>query len=465
MAAIPDKTAASISLDEALRGAVARGLLQGAQTIDDYPLGFFYDLDAFDANLAHVRATFPPHWTHAVAIKTNPLAKTLQRARDAGHGAECATISEVVHALSLGFEPRNIVFDSPCKTVADIRFCLQQGLNLNIDNLQELERVRAVVEELGDARPSARGVIGLRINPLVGAGRVSTLSVSTRKSKFGCPAPPEAGAERQAIVEAIAGAEFITAVHVHTGSGGMGLAQMVAGCKQAVTVALEANALRKGAKIDTIDIGGGLPVTWGRNPQSPTFEEYAAAIAKEVPELTDASVFPRVFSEFGAALNCKFAFCASVVEVTKGNGDGGQIAMIHAGSDLFARQCYAPHMRGGHPIRVYHGDGTVKSESGDFPVVSHDIAGPLCFAGDIVAPNVELPRLVPGDIVLLEEAGGNTLSIATSHCSRRRPPVYGYTRGQEDGRDDGLAFEVLSAGLSYAQTLSVWAAPAAEAQA
>ena len=56
----------------------------------------------------------------------------------------------------------------------------------------------------------------------------------------------------------------------------------------------------------------------------------------------------------------------------------------------------------------------------------HDIGGPLCFSGDIVVGGVALPRLAVGDIVVLEEAGGNTLGMATSHCSRRRPPVYGY---------------------------------------
>jgi hypothetical protein len=35
-------------------------------------------------------------------------------------------------------------------------------------------------------------------------------------------------------------------------------------------------------KIDTIDIGGGLAVTFGGKPQSPTFAEYATALRKNV---------------------------------------------------------------------------------------------------------------------------------------------------------------------------------------
>ena len=37
------------SVDAAVHGACARGLLGPAKSVDDYPLGFFYDLDAFEA--------------------------------------------------------------------------------------------------------------------------------------------------------------------------------------------------------------------------------------------------------------------------------------------------------------------------------------------------------------------------------------------------------------------------------
>ena len=48
------------SVDAAVHGACARGLLGPAKSVDDYPLGFFYDLDAFEANMASLRHAFPP---------------------------------------------------------------------------------------------------------------------------------------------------------------------------------------------------------------------------------------------------------------------------------------------------------------------------------------------------------------------------------------------------------------------
>jgi len=54
-------------------------------------------------------------------------------------------------------------------------------------------------------------------------------------------------------------------------------------------------------------------------------------------------------------------------------------------------------------------------------------AGPLCFAGDIIAPGVRLPFVVcQGDYVVLKDAGANTLSLWSRHCSRQAPVAYGY---------------------------------------
>ena len=231
----------------------------------------------------------------------------------------------------------------------------------------------------------------------------------------------------------------------------MTLSQMAEGAKAAADLALEVNALRTDGqkKIDVVDIGGGLPVSWGTD-QSPTFAKYSSELRTLAPSLFDGTTFRRVVTEMGAMMNCRFAFYASIVEVTKPTDGNGTIAMIHNGSDQFMRACYAPQMRKPFPVKVYTGDGEEKTENRQL----HDIAGPLCFAGDIVVSGVELPQVEVGDIVVLEEVGGNCNSLSTTHCSRRRPPVYGYeTDKAEEG---GFKFTVLSQGSSYDLVISGW---------
>ena len=59
----------------------------------------------------------------------------------------------------------------------------------------------------------------------------------------------------------------------------------------------------------------------------------------------------------------------------------------------------------------------------------YDLYGPLCFSGDRVAGARELPRLEPGDIVVMHDVGAYTLSMWSRYCSRSIPEVVGFDNG------------------------------------
>ena len=429
----------------ALSAAVDAGLLRLPETIDDKPLAFFYDLDAWDENLRNIRELFGSHWLHACASKTNPLFWFLCREQELGHGAECASISEVVAALENGFAPGNVVFDSPSKTIPEIKYALEKGVHLNMDNLQELDRVLNLLEANFEVRTSQ--VIGLRVNPLVGAGSIAAFSVSTGKSKFGVPMNSNKE-NYDELVNCVVQAGFVNCIHVHTGSGGMGLKQLVNGVRCAVDFAKAINKKAGKKQVHVIDIGGGLTTNFEDDTLTPTFAEYAAALREEVPEIFDSSEFDRVITEFGAACHIKFGWLASRIEYVK-ECDGGRIALIHAGSDLFMRSCYCPNTFMKHRVFAFDGQGRPKTQT---DLIPHDIAGPLCFAGDVVVCDAMLPAVEQGDIIMLVDAGGNTLSLHTTHCSRQIPSVYGY-RQQSDA---SFTFEMLKRPQPIKDAINVW---------
>lgn len=55
------------------------------------------------------------------------------------------------------------MFDSPAKTIPELKLALEKGIYLNIDNFQEFERVKKLME----ANNYQNTKIGIRVNPQV----------------------------------------------------------------------------------------------------------------------------------------------------------------------------------------------------------------------------------------------------------------------------------------------------------
>jgi len=84
---------------------------------DSCPSVDAFDLDYFKGRLDSLKAAFHEDFIlNAVALKANPVKGILLIAAARGFGAECASIPEVVHALSLGFPPEKVVLGSVAKT-------------------------------------------------------------------------------------------------------------------------------------------------------------------------------------------------------------------------------------------------------------------------------------------------------------------------------------------------------------
>jgi len=216
----------------------------------------------------------------------------------------------------------------------------------------------------------------------------------------------------------------MNSVHVHVGSGGMGALVLSAGIRVAVDFAKEVNKQRGEKQIVVVDMGGGLPANYKgdtfRAENCPDWTEYAEHLKKEVPELWSGEF--KVATEFGQSMNAKCGFWASKIQSIKGN-DELPIAIVHFGSAECVRQGYTTD----HPRRMqaYQADGSLFPA--DAATRDTSVGGPLCFQGDFMARRVQLPSaLKEGDFMVMKDAGANTYSLFSRHCSRLAPAVYGY---------------------------------------
>ena len=69
-------------------------------------------------------------------------------------------------------------------------------------------------------------VIGLRINPVVGAGHIAMISTATKQSKFGLPLTDET---KDRIIKLFKDNAWLSCVHIHVGSQGVPLEKFVDG--------------------------------------------------------------------------------------------------------------------------------------------------------------------------------------------------------------------------------------------
>jgi diaminopimelate decarboxylase len=429
--------------DLAVRAAVEQGLVTG----DGQPIAALLDIRAIREAAASLRTAFEGVAApgrpvlHTFAVKAASLVPVLRLLDGEGIGCEVASPGELALARAAGVPAGHTVLDSPAKTVAELREALGLGIALNADNPEELARLDELIAPGGPA-PAP---LGLRINPQIGEGSIGAMSTATATSKFGV-ALGDPGA-REWVVRAYRERPWLTRLHSHVGSQGMPLKLMAQGALATYELAEEINSAVGRRQIDTLDLGGGLPVNFGSDEITPTFEEYARLLADTVPGLFDGRY--GIVTEFGRSLLAKAGTVLARVEYAKSAG-GRHIAVTHAGAQIAVRTVFTPEA---WPLRVaaYDAQGAPKEASGTegatgggtaqeaggaggAGAIEQDVAGPCCFAGDLVARGRMLPRLDAGDYAALLDTGAYYFSNPFGYNSLPRPGIYGFTADGDEVR-------------------------------
>ncbi len=410
-------------------GQTLRKILEQGYLRPEDTAACFLDIHGIERRLAYLIDCFPAGTLHTVAIKSNPLSKLLQRlSRHPACGAEAASAAELVLALRAGFPPEKVVFDSPVKTISELTMALEQGVHINADNPDELARIDILIRNRQTGAP-LKGTFGLRINPQVGAGTIAETSVAGTYSKFGVPAR----SQEEEIHRAFLRYPWLTGVHLHVGSQGCHPGMLAEGISIVCQLADSINQARtvKGfPPVNIFDIGGGLPISYHDDQSPPDMRDYAAMIREQTPglflsgkDLSQDDFHPplRLVTEFGRWMFTNSGWTVSRVEYVK-HDQGISTALLHAGADMFVRECLSP-AGWNHQYLVFDQEGFPRSGVSANP---WNLAGPLCFSGDIMAKNQQLPDIRPGDLLVIRDTGGYTFSMWSKYNSRQFPRVIGF---------------------------------------
>lgn len=323
-------------------------------------------------------------FTIAWSYKTNYLGAICRVLHQEGAWAEVVSGLELEMALRLGMPGRQIIFNGPAKSDADLDLAFREGVQIQIDHLDEV----ALAETVADRR-GVRPVVGLRIN-------MTDLPVPCW-DRFGFNL--ENGAALDAARRIVRrGRLELRALHVHVGTF---VQDRDAYEMAARGLATFARQLREelGVDIDTIDMGGGFASRNTLQAQylpgeqaSPSLAQYADSIVRGLEAGYAGQELPRIVLETGRAIVDDAGVIVSTVVGNKRLTDGRRAVILDAGVNILPTAHWYRHDV--FPAQDVHGTAE--------PTV---FFGPLCMNIDVVRDRILFPSLKAGDRVVIARTG------------------------------------------------------------
>ena len=389
---------------------------------------FVFSEKAISANIRQLRRAFHarlPTLQLFYAVKANSNLAVLRTIRRNGVHAEIASEGEMFLALLAGFQPGQIEFNGPAKSDRELELSVKLGLaGVNLDSVDELHRLHGVARRLQKPIP-----VSFRVRPDVSAG-ADVIQTGTHDSKFGVAHEDALAAYGEALD--LAPLIRIAGIHAHVGSQNTSLESWKAFV--AVLARLAHDVERKlGIRFEHINLGGGIPATYGRDEIHRPLPDYLAArpsdgaIADAIASAlatNDARGY-RILLEPGRRIVAESGVLLTRVISTKTTREGERWLYVDAGFNIL------PSSR---ILKWYYEAFPVEGPKGG-PAADYRIAGPLCDGNDLFhdlegeqAGKPLLPRyrklpegLGDGDLLGLRDVGAYNLELTTHFNGRLRP--------------------------------------------
>lgn len=330
-----------------------------------------------------------PNTNIAYSYKTNYLPQFCLNVNSMGGYAEVVSSMELQLALKLGVQPNKIFFNGPFKEEQPTLDLLMNGGTVNIDSLEEFERIALLLE--GSDRCVS---IGVRCNFNINDGV---------KSRFGITENDRNLISLIDLVVKHQNMQFI-GLHCHFASRNLNSWKMRT-AKMISFISELPNNYRE--KIKYVSLGGGLYSDMNDALKSqlsqyiPSFSEYAQVSAKEFSKLTSRLEMNdvKLIIEPGTAVVADALYFAASVQSVKMvdeqafitlNGSAFNIGTFKSGINLPVTILRDPELN-------------VRKEVNDAKIVGY-----TCIEGDVLYTGFS-GAVCPGDVFLFEEAGSYSI--------------------------------------------------------
>lgn len=363
-----------------------------ASELDATPF-YAYDSARMTRRVNELRNVLPAELKLHYAMKANPMPAVVEHMAGLVDGLDVASAGELEVALESGADPTTISFAGPGKLDSELRAAVKAGITLNVESENEMRRLCSVGESLG-IRPSA----ALRVNPQFEL-KTAGMKMGGRPSPFGIDSErvPAALTELESLDIEFRG------FHIYAGSQNLRAEAIEESMTKTVELVIELANTTKMA-VSFVNLGGGLGIPYFPNEKPLDLLAIKDPAAHAVQRLGATLDSPEVIMELGRFLVGEAGiYVCRVTDVKESRGaryaitDGG----LH--HHLAASGNFGQVIRKNYPVTA------VKRTAGRQTV---SVVGPLCTPLDLLADNVELAELAPGDLIAVLQSGayGKTAS-------------------------------------------------------
>jgi diaminopimelate decarboxylase/aspartate kinase len=321
------------------------------------------------------------------SMKANAHPRVLETVAGAGLGIECVSAAELLRAREVVGSGVPLLFTPNFCPMEEYRTAFQAGAEVTIDGPEPFE----------NAPDLFRGnEVAVRIDPGQGRGHHAKVFTAGARAKFGHPKDDIA----RLAEAAAANRTKIVGVHAHVGSG-----ILDSGAWYGVGSDL-APVVRQLPDVRWVDLGGGLGVI--EHPGQPELD--LAEVDRTLATLAGELGGIELRLEPGRYLISEAGVLVSPVTQVRRKGEVRFIGTA-AGMNAFLR----PALYG-----AWHGIHNL-SRLDETPSGYWNVVGPICETSDVLGTDRLLPETLPGDVLLIENAGAYGIVMA-SRYNFREPP-------------------------------------------
>lgn len=366
------------------------------------------------------RKRYPAEVEVLFANKSNNSLALRHIMNQEGAGGDCFGVNEMYIALLAGTDPKTLVLNGSNKQTEELEMAITNGLCINIDAMDELDRIDKICKRLG--KSADIGIrLALDLDPLADMPGVPMHGPGTMKEQSDST---KWGMTREQTVEIVQKALAMPNIelketHFHLSRMTNEVGPFAVMAREMITWSGYIKE-HTGWTPPCVDIGGGWTFGkwYGTGPRSqiddnsaPSVDDYAEHISQAIED--EANKFglpiPKLRIEPGRILSGPIGVAVGTVGAVKENGVKKWVNL-----DLSTN-----HLSWAAILDwYYHAVAVENTERAASETV--DLVGPLCNS-DELGKHREMPALNRGDFVAFLDAGGYVESQAARYNAQCLP--------------------------------------------